>query len=53
MDTVIPVDADWNKDFQEWLEPFLAVFKRSEQRCWAPLATLGRGCAAYLKGLSS
>jgi SRSO17 transposase len=42
MDTVIPVDADWNKDFQEWLEPFLAVFKRSEQRCWAPL---------YLQGL--
>ena len=42
MDTVIPVDIDWNKDFQEWLEPFLAVFKRSEQRCWAPL---------YLQGL--
>ena len=42
MDTVIPVDADWNEDFQEWLEPFLAVFKRSEQRCWAPL---------YLQGL--
>jgi SRSO17 transposase len=42
MDTVIPVDADWNEDFQEWLEPFLAVFKRSEQRCWAP---------RYLQGL--
>jgi SRSO17 transposase len=42
MDTVIPVDADWNEDFQQWLEPFLAVFKRSEQRCWAPL---------YLQGL--
>jgi SRSO17 transposase len=42
MDTVIPVDADWNEDFQDWLEPFLAVFKRSEQRCWAPL---------YLQGL--
>ena len=42
MDTVIPVDADWNEDFQKWLEPFLAVFKRSEQRCWAPL---------YLQGL--
>lgn len=42
MDTVIPVDADWNEDFQKWLEPFLAVFQRSEQRCWAPL---------YLQGL--
>jgi SRSO17 transposase len=42
MDTVIPVDIDWNEDFQEWLEPFLAVFKRSEQRSWAPL---------YLQGL--
>ena len=42
MDTVIPVGADWNEDFQEWLEPFLAVFKRSEQRCWAP---------RYLQGL--
>jgi SRSO17 transposase len=42
MDTVIPVGADWNEDFQEWLEPFLAVFKCSEQRCWAPL---------YLQGL--
>jgi SRSO17 transposase len=42
MDTVIPVDADWNEDFQEWLEPFLAVFKRSEQRFWAP---------RYLQGL--
>jgi len=42
MDTVIPVGTDWNEDFQEWLEPFLAVFKRSEQRCWAPL---------YLQGL--
>jgi len=42
MDTVIPSDADWNEDFQEWLKPFLAVFKRSEQRCWAPL---------YLQGL--
>ena len=27
---------------QEWLQPFLAVLKRSEQRCWAPL---------YLQGL--
>ncbi len=42
MDTVLPVDADWNEDFQAWLEPFLAVFKRSEQRYWAPL---------YLQGL--
>ena len=42
MDAAIPVDADWNEGFQEWLEPFLAVFKRSEQRCWAPL---------YLQGL--
>jgi SRSO17 transposase len=42
MITVILVDTDWNMDFQEWLEPFLAVFKRSEQRCWAPL---------YLQGL--
>jgi hypothetical protein len=29
MDTVIPANADWNEDFQEWLKPFLAVFKRS------------------------
>jgi SRSO17 transposase len=42
MDTAIPVDGDWNEDFQEWLESFLAVFKRSEQRCWAP---------RYLQGL--
>jgi hypothetical protein len=39
---VISVDADWNEDFQDWLAPFLAVFKRSEQRRWAPL---------YLQGL--
>jgi hypothetical protein len=32
-DTVVPVDDDWNEDVQEWLEPFLAVFKRCEQRC--------------------
>ena len=42
MDTVICLGADWNEDFQEWLEPFLAVFQRSEQRCCAPL---------YLQGL--
>ncbi len=42
MDTVIPVDANWNDDFQEWLEPFLAIFKRSEQRRWVPF---------YLQGL--
>lgn len=42
MDTVIPVRTNWPEDFQEWLQPFLAVFTRSEQRCWAPL---------YLQGL--
>lgn len=42
MDTLIPVGTDWHKDFREWLKPFLAVFNRSEQRCWAPL---------YLQGL--
>ena len=42
MDTMIPVGTDWHEDFQEWLRPFLAVLKRSEQRCWAPL---------YLQGL--
>jgi len=46
MDTVIPVETDWHADLQEWLQPFLAVFRRSEQRCWAPLylqALLGPG----------
>jgi len=42
MSTTISAGADWHEDFQEWLQPFLAVFKRSEQRCWAPL---------YLQGL--
>jgi SRSO17 transposase len=42
MDPVIPVGTDWHKDFEQWLAPFLAVLKRSEQRCWAPL---------YLQGL--
>ena len=42
MNTKISVKADWHEDFEEWLQPFLAVFKRSEQRCWAPL---------YLQGL--
>ena len=42
METVIPVKTNWPEDFQEWLQPFLAVFTRSEQRCWAPL---------YLQGL--
>lgn len=42
MNSVIPAGTDWHADFQEWLQPFLAVFKRSEQRCWAPL---------YLQGL--
>lgn len=42
MDTVIPVGTDLHADLQEWLQPFLAVFRRSEQRCWAPL---------YLQGL--
>ena len=36
METVIPIRTNWTEDFQEWLQPFLAVFKRSEQRCWAP-----------------
>jgi len=42
MDTKISGETDWHEDFEEWLQPFLAVFKRSEQRCWAPL---------YLQGL--
>jgi len=42
MNTMISAEVDWHDDFQEWLQPFLAVFKRSEQRCWAPL---------YLQGL--
>ena len=42
MNSVIPAGTDWHADFREWLRPFLAVFKRSEQRCWAPL---------YLEGL--
>jgi hypothetical protein len=42
MYTVIPVGTDWHADLQEWLQPFLAVFSRSEPRCWAPL---------YLPGL--
>ena len=42
MNTTIFAGVDWHEDFQEWLQPFLAVFKRSEQRCWAPL---------YLQGL--
>jgi hypothetical protein len=25
MDAVIPVDADWNEDFQEWFKPFLKI----------------------------
>jgi hypothetical protein len=37
MDIVIPVGTGWHEDFQEWLQPFLAVFMRSEQRCWATL----------------
>ncbi|ABM40151.1 putative transposase (plasmid) [Polaromonas naphthalenivorans CJ2] len=42
MDTTISTGTEWHEDFQEWLQPFLAVFRRSEQRCWAPL---------YLQGL--
>jgi SRSO17 transposase len=42
MNTVIPIGTDWHDDFQEWLQSFLAVLKRSEQRCWARL---------YLQGL--
>ncbi|WP_194727499.1 IS701 family transposase, partial [Noviherbaspirillum malthae] len=42
MNSVLPAGTDWHADLQEWLQPFLAVFKRSEQRCWAPL---------YLQGL--
>jgi hypothetical protein len=41
VDTVLPVDADWNVDFHAWLEPFLAAFKRSEQRYWAPYPCKG------------
>jgi hypothetical protein len=42
MNSVIPAGTDWPADLQEWLQPFLAVFRRFEQRCWAPL---------YLQGL--
>lgn len=42
MDTLIPANNDWHEDLQEWLKPFLAVFRRYEQRYWAPL---------YLQGL--
>jgi SRSO17 transposase len=42
MSTEIPGGADWHDDFRAWLEPFLAAFRRSEQRYWAPL---------YLQGL--
>jgi SRSO17 transposase len=42
MDAEIAVEADWYEDLRQWLAPFLAGFKRSEQRCWAPL---------YLQGL--
>jgi SRSO17 transposase len=42
MDMVIPVGTGWHANLQEWLQPFLAVFKRSEPRCCAPL---------YLQGL--
>src|SRR3978361_2379031 len=44
MDTVIPAGTDWHEDFQEWLQPFLAVCRGSEQRGWPPL---------YLQGLIS
>jgi SRSO17 transposase len=37
VDNVIPVGTDWHEEFHEWLKLFPAVFKRSEQRCWAPL----------------
>ena len=37
MNSTICAEVDWHEDLQEWLQPFLAVFKRSEQRCWAPL----------------
>ncbi len=42
MNSVIRDGADWHADLQESLQPFLAVFKRTDQRCWAPL---------YLQGL--
>jgi hypothetical protein len=42
MNTEIRDGADWHDDFRAWLEPFLAAFRRSEQRYWAPL---------YLQGL--
>lgn len=42
MDIIIPVGTDWREDLAQWLAPFLAVFKRSEQRFWAPF---------YLHGL--
>ncbi len=41
MDTMIHVGTAWHKDFQEWLQPFRAVFKRSEQRYYAPLYLQG------------
>jgi hypothetical protein len=42
MTSVLPAGTDWHAELQEWLQPFLAAFKRSEQRCWVPL---------YLQGL--
>jgi len=34
--------AAWERDFQQWLAPFVAAFEREAQRRWAPV---------YLKGL--
>lgn len=42
MNSVIPAGTQPHADLQEWLQPLLAVFKRSEQRCWASI---------YLQGL--
>jgi hypothetical protein len=41
MDAAMAVEADWHEDLQQWLEPFLAGFKRSVQRCWASLHLQG------------
>jgi hypothetical protein len=37
MDAKIAVGINWHEDFQARLKPFLAVFRRSEQRSGHPL----------------
>lgn len=35
-------DPEWEREFERWLEPFLACFRHKSQRRWAPV---------YLRGL--